>query len=140
MEISDYKKRLEEIEMRYRQQQSLLEVVRAERNLYSKNLIEAQEEVQDLKRKLQITTQQVEQLKEDIATKEANLIKQEFRERQFLTAFSEFSLVRVSAPFPPDHCLCLLVRRFDVSRRQSFVFFLKFFFYRARRQSVAADG
>ncbi|XP_011154123.1 cilia- and flagella-associated protein 58 [Harpegnathos saltator] len=77
-EISDYKKSLAEAEIKYRQQQSLLEVIRAERNLYSKNLVEVQEEVKDLRRNLKITSQQVEQLKEDIATKESNLVKQEF--------------------------------------------------------------
>ncbi|XP_025262810.1 cilia- and flagella-associated protein 58 [Camponotus floridanus] len=77
-EIFDYKKRLAEAETRYRQQQSLFEAVRAERNLYSKSLVEAQEEVRDLKSKLKITSQQIEQLREDIATKEASLIKEEF--------------------------------------------------------------
>lgn len=78
-EIFDYKKRLAEAETRYRQQQSLFEVVRAERNSYSKSLVEAQEEIRDLRSKLKITSQQVEQLKEDIAAKEASLVKEEFR-------------------------------------------------------------
>ncbi|XP_014470458.1 PREDICTED: cilia- and flagella-associated protein 58-like [Dinoponera quadriceps] len=77
-EISDCKKSLAEAGIKYRQQQSLFEVIRAERNLYRKNLTETQEEVKDLRRKLKITSQQVEQLKEDIATKESNLVKQEF--------------------------------------------------------------
>jgi len=79
VEISDYKKSLTEADDRYRQQRYLFEAVRAERNLYSKSLTEAQEEIQDLKRKLKLTTHQVEQLKEDIATKETRLIKEEFR-------------------------------------------------------------
>lgn len=82
-EIFDYKKHLAEAETRHRQQQSLFEAVRAERNLYSKSLVEAQEEVQDLKSKLKITSQQIEQLKEDIATKETSLVKEEFRKRYF---------------------------------------------------------
>lgn len=77
-EIADYKKSLAEAEIKYRQQQSLFEAIRAERNLYSKNLVEAQEEGKDLRRKLKITSHQVEQLREDIATKESNLVKQEF--------------------------------------------------------------
>lgn len=84
-EIFDYKKRLAEAETKYRQQQSLFEAVRAERNLYSKSLVETQEEVRDLKSKLKITSQQIEQLKEDIATKEASLIKEEFRKSVFPT-------------------------------------------------------
>ncbi|KAL6254573.1 hypothetical protein P5V15_014625 [Pogonomyrmex californicus] len=78
VEIFDYKKRLKDIETKYRQHQSLFEAMRAERNLYSRNLIEAQEEIRNLKNKLEITSQQIEQLKEDIATKETNLIKEEF--------------------------------------------------------------
>ncbi|XP_015188466.1 PREDICTED: cilia- and flagella-associated protein 58-like [Polistes dominula] len=78
VEIMDYKKRLDESEAKYRQQQNLFEVVRSERNACSKSLLEAQEDVQELKSKLQIMTQQIEQLKEDIATKEADLIKKEF--------------------------------------------------------------
>ncbi|XP_011063042.1 PREDICTED: coiled-coil domain-containing protein 147-like [Acromyrmex echinatior] len=78
VEILDYKKRLDDAEIKYRQHQSLFEAVRAERNLCNRNLIETQEEVQDLKSKLKITSQQTEQLKEDIAMKEANLVKKEF--------------------------------------------------------------
>lgn len=78
-EIFDYKKRLAEAETRYRQQQNLLETARAERNLCNKSLVEAQEEIRDLKSKLKITNHQVEQLKEDVGTKEASLIKKEFR-------------------------------------------------------------
>ncbi|XP_011701373.1 PREDICTED: cilia- and flagella-associated protein 58-like, partial [Wasmannia auropunctata] len=78
VEIFDYKKRLADAETKYRQQQSLFEAVRTERNLCSRSLVETQEEVRDLKSKLNITNQQIEQLKEDIALKEANLVKEEF--------------------------------------------------------------
>ena len=37
-----------------KQQQNLYEAVRADRNLYSKNLIQAQDEIQEMKRKFQI--------------------------------------------------------------------------------------
>lgn len=52
-----------------------------ERNQCNRSLAEAQEEVRDLKSKLKITSQQIEQLKEDIAMKEANLVKEEFRKQ-----------------------------------------------------------
>ncbi|KYQ60810.1 hypothetical protein ALC60_00137 [Trachymyrmex zeteki] len=79
VEVLDYKKSLADVETKYRQHQSLFEAVRAEWNLCNRSLIETQEEVQDLKSKLKITSQQTEQLKEDIAMKEANLVKKEFR-------------------------------------------------------------
>lgn len=79
VEISNYKKRLAEAETRYRQQQNLFEAVRAERNSCAKSYTEAQDEIQELKNKLKVVSHQIEQLKEDIATKEASLIKEEFR-------------------------------------------------------------
>ncbi|XP_076230789.1 cilia- and flagella-associated protein 58 [Calliopsis andreniformis] len=78
VEISSYKKRLTEAETKYRQQQNLFEAVRAERNTCSKSLTEALDEIQELRNKLKIVSHQTEQLKEDIATKEASLIKEEF--------------------------------------------------------------
>lgn len=44
--------------------------MRADRNIYSKNLIEAQDEVQDLKQKYNILNHQLEQLKEEVTIKE----------------------------------------------------------------------
>ena len=51
----------------------MYENVRADRNLYSKNLIEAQDEVTELKRKLKIMSHQIEQLKEEIASKDSGM-------------------------------------------------------------------
>lgn len=44
MKICDYEKKIEESEMKLKQQQNRCETVRTERNLYSKNLIEAKVE------------------------------------------------------------------------------------------------
>ncbi|CAK9828131.1 Cilia- and flagella-associated protein 58 [Anthophora retusa] len=78
VEISNYKKRLAEAEAKYRQQQNLFEAVRAERNTCGKSLTEAHDEIQELKNKLKVLNHQIEQLKEDIVTKEGQLIKEEF--------------------------------------------------------------
>ncbi|XP_076303006.1 cilia- and flagella-associated protein 58-like [Lasioglossum baleicum] len=78
VEMSNYKKRLAESEAKYRQQQNLFEAVRAERNTCGKSLTEAHDEIQELKNKLRVLTHQIEQLKEDIVTKEGQLIKEEF--------------------------------------------------------------
>ena len=45
---------ISEGESRLKQQQNLYETVRADRNLYSKNLVQAQDEIQELKRKFKI--------------------------------------------------------------------------------------
>ncbi|XP_077311214.1 cilia- and flagella-associated protein 58 [Lithobates pipiens] len=75
MQIFDYKKKIAEAETKLKQQQNLYEAVRSDRNLYSKNLIEAQDEITEMKRKLKIMNHQVDQLKEEIFSKETALVK-----------------------------------------------------------------
>ncbi|KAI9338739.1 hypothetical protein BDR26DRAFT_935085 [Obelidium mucronatum] len=58
--------------------QNLYETVRTDRNLYSKNLIECEDEITELKRKLKIMGHQIEQLKEEISMKETDLAKSHF--------------------------------------------------------------
>ncbi|THD21327.1 cilia- and flagella-associated protein 58 [Fasciola hepatica] len=81
MQIFENKKRIAEAETKLKQQQNLYEAVRSDRNLYSKNLIEAQDEIIEMKRKLKVLSHQIDQLKDDIATKEAILVKENL-ERQ----------------------------------------------------------
>ncbi|KAL2915303.1 hypothetical protein HK105_205168 [Polyrhizophydium stewartii] len=78
MIIFDSKKKIIEFERKLKEQQALYENVRADRNVYSKNLIESQDEITEMKRKLKIMNHQVEQLKEEIASKEAVLVKEHF--------------------------------------------------------------
>jgi len=61
-----------------KQQQNLYEAVRSDRNLYSKNLIESQEEITEMKRKFKIMNHQIEQLKEEITAKDHYLVKEHF--------------------------------------------------------------
>lgn len=61
--ISELKKETVENESKLKQQQSLYEAVRAERNLYSKSLIEQTDEVADLKKRFLIAEHQINQLK-----------------------------------------------------------------------------
>lgn len=78
MAIIDLQKRIMEGEAKLKQQQNLYEAVRADRNLYSKNLIEAQDEIQEMKRKFKIMQHQIEQLKEEITGKDLYLLKEHF--------------------------------------------------------------
>ncbi|KAJ3192296.1 hypothetical protein HK101_006773 [Irineochytrium annulatum] len=78
MMIFDSRKKITDLERKLKEQQSLYENVRAERNLYSKNLIESQDDIVEMKRKLKIMTHQIEQLKEEIANKENSLAKESF--------------------------------------------------------------
>ncbi|KAL7753158.1 Cilia- and flagella-associated protein 58 [Sorochytrium milnesiophthora] len=81
-QIFDCKKKIAEAEHKLKQQQarpfSLYEQVRSDRNLYSKNLIESQDEITETKRKLKIMSHQIEQYKEEISAKEGALLKEHF--------------------------------------------------------------
>jgi len=76
MQIFDFKKKIAEAETKLKQQQNLYEAVRSDRNLYSKNLIESQDEITEMKRKLKIMNHQIDQLKEEIQAKEGALVKE----------------------------------------------------------------
>ena len=54
------------------------EAVRSDRNLYSKSLLEAQEQVVVMKRKFQILTHAIAQLQQEIVTKDQHLVKEHF--------------------------------------------------------------
>ena len=54
--IGELKKENIDFESKLKTQQNLYEAVRSDRNLYSKNLIEAQDEVSELKRKFRIAS------------------------------------------------------------------------------------
>merc|ERR1719240_1795071 len=74
MTILDLQKKIAESDTRLKQQQHLYEAVRSDRNQYSKNLIESQDEIAEMKRKFKIMNHQIEQLKEEIKEKDATLI------------------------------------------------------------------
>lgn len=78
MQIVSLQQKIVESESRLKQQQNLYEAVRTDRNLYSKQLIEGQEEIGDMKRKFKIINHQIEQLKEEITSKDHALVKEHF--------------------------------------------------------------
>lgn len=75
--IGELKKENIEREAKYKQQQNLYEQVRSDRNLYSKNLIESQDEVAELRRKFKIAAHQIQQLKDEIDQKDLALTAKE---------------------------------------------------------------
>uniref|UniRef100_K3WJT3 Cilia- and flagella-associated protein 58 central coiled coil domain-containing protein n=1 Tax=Globisporangium ultimum (strain ATCC 200006 / CBS 805.95 / DAOM BR144) TaxID=431595 RepID=K3WJT3_GLOUD len=78
MRIHEMQKKVNEGENKLKQQQQLYEAVRSERNLYSKNLIESQDEIAEMKRKFKIMNHQIEQLKEEVSAKDVALVKEHF--------------------------------------------------------------
>ena len=76
--VLQLQKKIAEGEAKLKQQQNLYEAVRSDRNLYSKNLIESQEEIAEMKRKFKIMTRQIIVLKEEIQQKDQSLVKEHF--------------------------------------------------------------
>uniref|UniRef100_A0A3Q4AT91 Cilia- and flagella-associated protein 58 central coiled coil domain-containing protein n=1 Tax=Mola mola TaxID=94237 RepID=A0A3Q4AT91_MOLML len=65
-EIFDWKKKVTETECKLKHQEHLLETVVSERNHLSKNLIEAQEEIAEMKRMMKTMNNQVQRLRDEI--------------------------------------------------------------------------
>ena len=78
LQINELKNRISEWEAKLKQQQQLYETVRADRNHFSKSLVESQDEVAEMKKKFKILGHQIEQLKEEIVAKDQAIVKEHF--------------------------------------------------------------
>jgi len=87
--ISEFQKKNIETEAKLKQQQNLYEAVRSDRNLYSKNLTETQDEIAEIKRKYKIVNHQISQLKEEIDAKEAALTQEHFELKKKAKEYEE---------------------------------------------------
>lgn len=68
-------KSLADIKAKLHQQKNLYEAVRTDRNLYSKNLAEAQEEIGSMKERFRGMCHQIENLRDEIRNRDGELIK-----------------------------------------------------------------
>ncbi|NXY29473.1 CFA58 protein, partial [Pomatorhinus ruficollis] len=75
IQICDYEKEVQVQMIKLKEQQNLCETLRAERTLYSKNLIEAKDEIAEMKMKLKTATRQLDHLKEELKEKDVALEK-----------------------------------------------------------------
>lgn len=75
-ELSSLKKQITDLECKLRQQRTLYENARNDRNTCSKNLTETQDQIVDSRKQLKILAHQVEQLKEEITNSEMNLARE----------------------------------------------------------------
>ncbi|GKT27384.1 Cilia- and flagella-associated protein 58 [Aduncisulcus paluster] len=80
--IADLQKKVTESEAKLKQQQQLYEAVRADRNIYSKNLIQSQDEITEMKRKFKIMSHSIDQLREEIETKDGLLLRESAEKRK----------------------------------------------------------
>ena len=71
--INEFQKKNLEIESRLKQQQTLYETVRSDRNLYCKKYAETKEEMVEIDRKYKEVGQQITKLKEEIKIKELSM-------------------------------------------------------------------
>jgi chromosome segregation ATPase len=76
--IMELQKKIIDWESKLKQQQQLYETVRTDRNHYSKQLIESQDEIAEMRKKIKIMDHQIEQLKEEIITKDQAIVKEYF--------------------------------------------------------------
>lgn len=68
--ITELQRKINEYETKLKNQQKMYENVRNDRNKYSKSLVETQDEVAEIKKKLNITNDKITQLREDLELKE----------------------------------------------------------------------
>lgn len=78
IQIVDLRKRVNDWESKLKQQQQLYETVRADRTHYSKGLLESQDEIAELRKKFKIMGHQIEQLKEEVISKDQAIVKEHF--------------------------------------------------------------
>ena len=78
LQIKELQKRIQEDQNKLKHKQTLYEAVRSDRNLYSKQLIESQEEINELKRKFRSMNHLIDQLKDEISGKDHAIVKEHF--------------------------------------------------------------
>merc|ERR1719238_571754 len=86
--MAQLKKSIADLKARLSQQKNLYEAVRTDKNLYSKNLTEATEEIGEMVKRFKVMHHQIEQLKEEIKEKDKQLITEHF-EHQFISKESD---------------------------------------------------
>ena len=78
LQVQELNKKIISDQIKLKQKQSLYESVRADRNLYSKQLVDSQEEINVLKMKFRSMNHHIEQMKEEISTKDHMIVKEHF--------------------------------------------------------------
>ncbi|KAJ3311861.1 hypothetical protein HDV04_003601 [Boothiomyces sp. JEL0838] len=76
MKIFEYKRQTFQAENKLKYQQNLYEAIQSDRKLHSKQLVESQTEINEMKRRLKIMNFQINGFKEDVNSKEAMLVKE----------------------------------------------------------------
>merc|ERR1719405_44097 len=79
---AELKAAIADVKTKLSQQKNLYEAVKTDRNLYSKNCLESNDEIAEMKRKFRSMSHQIEALKEEIKEKDQLLIKEHFEKNK----------------------------------------------------------
>jgi hypothetical protein len=77
-QIAELQKHVKEEKDKLKAQRTLYEQVRSDRNLFSKQQVQSEDEIAEMKRKFKIMAHQIDQLKEEIQSKDNALINEHF--------------------------------------------------------------
>ena len=78
LQIKELQKKILDDQGKLKHKQNLYDAVRSDRNLYSKQLLESQEEITSMKRKFRGMNHLIEQLKDEISAKDHAIVKEHF--------------------------------------------------------------
>ena len=78
LQVKELQKKIAEDTSKLKQKQNLYEVVRSDRNLYSKQLADLQSDISSLKTTFRQMNHTIEQQKEDIALRDSQIVKEHF--------------------------------------------------------------
>lgn len=78
LQIHELQKKITDDQGKLKYKQSLYEAIRADRNLYSKQLSESQDELVSFKRKFKEINYRIEQLKDEVSIKDHSIVKEHF--------------------------------------------------------------
>jgi chromosome segregation ATPase len=78
LQVQELQKKMTEDQAKLKHKQNLYEAVRSDRNLYSKQLVDSQEEINTLRRKFRGMNHLIDQLKDEISIKDHAIVKEHF--------------------------------------------------------------
>lgn len=78
LQIQELQKKMHDDQSKLKTKQNLYEAVRSDRNLYSKQLVESQDAINELKRRFRAMNHMIDQLKDEISTKDHAIVKEHF--------------------------------------------------------------
>lgn len=78
LQIQELQSKISEDQAKLKHKQTLYEAVRSDRNLFSKQLTDSQDAIGELRRKFRMMNHSIEQLKEEISTKDHGIVKEHF--------------------------------------------------------------